>query len=245
MDRIAPTRRPSGKVVGYQSWRDLLFLHWPVAEEVLRPLVPEALSLDTFDGQAYIGLVPFAMANVRPWWWPRALSFQFLETNLRTYVHIDGRDPGVYFFSLEAASWLAVKVARWRWHLPYFHARMTLERSGRRLRYASERRGPDNPRVEIDCHIDQELGPSRADTLEHFLFERYLLHVVRRRRLLTGQVHHTPYPVWRAVVEHCEEQLITAAGLPPPDGPPALAHFSPGVDVELFALGPQADRDPP
>ena len=95
IDRIAPTLRPLSPVVGYQNWRDLLFLHWPVPVEVLRPLVPAPLSIDTYDGVAYVGLVPFWMIGVRPNWAPTRSAFRFLETNVRTYTHLDGRDPGV------------------------------------------------------------------------------------------------------------------------------------------------------
>lgn len=240
MDRIAPTRRPNRKIVGYQQWRELLFLHWPVEENDLRALVPDCLSIDTYDGQAYVGLVPFAMLGVRPWWWPRALAFSFLETNLRTYVHVRGQHPGVYFFSLDAASWLAVKAARLGWGLPYFHARMKQVRDGAMLTYQSRRRVGYFAPVDVTCRITDELGPSQPDTLDHFLFERYLLHVVRKGALYTGQVHHRPYPVWRADVEHCEQGLVSAAGLPMIDSVPPLAHYSSGVDVEIFRLQEQA-----
>jgi uncharacterized protein YqjF (DUF2071 family) len=98
IDRITPTQRPSRKTQGYQRWRDLLFLHWTVPEQVLRSLVPPALEIDTYGGDAYVGLVPFAMLGVRPVWLPERMGFDFLETNVRTYVHTGGRDPGVYFF---------------------------------------------------------------------------------------------------------------------------------------------------
>src|SRR5687768_15954742 len=97
IDRIWPTRRPEGAPRGYQRWRDLLFLHWIVPEPALRAVVPPALEIDTHDGNAYVGVVPFAMLGVRPAWLPERLGFDFLETNVRTYVHVGGRDPGVYF----------------------------------------------------------------------------------------------------------------------------------------------------
>jgi uncharacterized protein YqjF (DUF2071 family) len=140
IDRIAPTRRPAGEVRGYQRWRDLLFLHWIVPEQALRALVPASLQIDTYGGNAYVGLVPFLMLGVRPAWLPEQLGFDFLEANLRTYVHVDGRDPGVYFFSLEAASWLAVRAARLGWGLPYHHARMRMEKADGCIAYESRRR---------------------------------------------------------------------------------------------------------
>ena len=119
IDRIAPTRLPSGPVVMYHRWVDLLFLHWPVPVEMLRPLIPAGLEIDTFEGVAYIGLVPFTMTKLRPWWGPPVPGLSnFHETNVRTYVHNKGRDPGVWFFSLDAAQSIAVKIARVFWDLP-------------------------------------------------------------------------------------------------------------------------------
>ena len=129
IDRVAPTRRPDQRAVMRQRWADLLFLHWPVAPETLQPLLPPGLTLDTFEGQAYVGLVPFTMTGVRPVWAPpvRWLS-NFHETNVRTYVHREGKDPGVWFFSLDAANSIAVRIARAAWKLPYHYARMSLSR---------------------------------------------------------------------------------------------------------------------
>lgn len=236
IDRITPTRRPAGKVQGYQRWRDLLFLHWTVPEPALRALVPAALQIDTYGGNAYVGLVPFMMLGVRPAWLPERLGFDFLETNLRTYVHVDGRDPGVYFFSLEAASWLAVHAARLGWGLPYHHARMRMDKADGCVAYESRRRSGSEPRLAVRYRVGRELGASAPGTLEHFLFERYLLHVVRGSSLRTGQVHHTPYPVWTAEIEECSDEIMAAGGLPAPARPPELCHYSPGVDVEIFAL---------
>src|SRR5579872_120144 len=127
IDRVAPTRRPSGNPVMFQSWRRLLFLHWEVPVEALRPLVPPQLAIDTYDGRAYVGLVPFTMMGVRPVWTPafKPLS-DFHEVNVRTYVHLDGADPGVWFLSLDAANALAVRIARSAWKLPYHFAEMDL-----------------------------------------------------------------------------------------------------------------------
>lgn len=236
IDRVAPTRRPPGKAIGWQSWRDLLFVHWPIPVEALRPLIPAPLAIDTHDGVAWIGVVPFSMQGVRPWrWWPKAFAFEFLECNLRTYVHLDGADPGVWFFSLEAASWLAVQAARIGWSLPYHHARMGCERAGDTFDYRSARRS-DGARFDARWTVGEALSPADPASLEFFLFERYYLYSARRGRLKRGQVHHAPYPVQRATVERCEETLIAAAGLPAPQGPPPLAHFSAGVDVDIFDL---------
>lgn len=236
MDRLSPTRRPNARASGTQRWRDLLFLHWEVPESVLRPLVPSDLSLDAFEGRFYVGLVPFAMFGVRPWWLPELVSLDFLETNVRTYVHHQGKDPGVYFFSLDAASTLAVAAARQMWGLPYFNADMSLSQDDSmnfsyRARRSKSRSKPAT--LQVTYTAEQQTRASQPDTLEHFLFERYLLFAERKGQLLKGQVHHAPYPVANARISHLEESLLAAAEVPV-KGDPSLCHYSPGVDVEVF-----------
>jgi len=238
IDRIAPTLRPFSSVVGHQRWRDLLFLHWPVPVELLRPLIPEPLSIDTYEGVAYVGLVPFWMVDVRPHWAPERSAFRFLETNVRTYTHLDGRDPSVYFFSLEAASRIAVAVARLQFGLPYFWANMGIRRDGARIEYRSRRLLGGHPRTRVRFEPGEHLGASAPGSLEHFLIERYYLHVMRRGRLWRGQVHHGAYPVQRARLLGLHDELIGAAGLPQPTTPPPLVHYVKGVDVEIFGLQP-------
>jgi hypothetical protein len=238
LDRIAPTIRPPGPSAGTQRWRELLFVHWSFDPAAVRPLVPPAFELDLWDGRAWVGLVPFRMEATRPSWLPRPGALDFLETNLRTYVHRKG-EPGVLFFSLEASSWLAVRAARLGWGLPYFHAEMEAAREGLRVRYRSVRReGRARPALELEYEIGEELGESRAGTLEHFLLERYLLFVERRGHVLRGQVHHRPYPAQRARVTSLREDLVAAAGIVGP-GRLETVHFSEGVDIEVF--GPSRD----
>ena len=238
IDRIGPTRRPDRPVVGYQKWRSLLFLHWPVPVSVIRPLVPPSLDLDLYDGVAYVGLVPFAMHEVRPRWAPRWSGFRFLETNVRTYVSLDDK-PGVYFFSLDAASRVAVWIARRQWGLPYYHAAMRFERAGERLTYSSTRHGS-----QVGCRVCYRVGsvldPASPDSIEFFFLERYLLMLERAGVLYMGQVHHTPYPVHQVELLDLEDELLRAAGCSCSERWPAFAHYSPGVDVEIFAL--QASR---
>ncbi|MEZ4369358.1 MAG: DUF2071 domain-containing protein [Polyangiaceae bacterium] len=239
IDRISQTHRPSGKPRGYQRWRHLLFVHWRVPVAELRRLVPESLEIDTFEGDAFVGLVPFEMQGVRPAWSPEVFAFNFLETNLRTYVHVAGRDPGVYFFSLEAASRIAVTAARVGWGLPYHYANMAMDVRDAEVDYETTRTSDPAARLKTHYRITEELGASKPETLEFFLFERYLLHTERGGRVWTGQVHHTPYPVHLAELSSFEEGLIQAAGLPEPGRAPELCHYSPGVDVEIFDLAPR------
>src|SRR5262245_16440461 len=136
IDRIAPTVRPAAKAVGYQRWRSLAFLHWDVPAQALRGILPPELELDLYDGTAYVGVVPFVMQDIRPSWLPQRLALNFLETNVRTYVICNGQ-PGVYFFSLEASSRLAVLTARSSFGLPYYHARMQMAQSEGTVDYLS------------------------------------------------------------------------------------------------------------
>lgn len=228
-----------------QSWRDLLFLHWPVPAEALTPLLPPGLMLDTFDGQAYVGLVPFTMRGVRPTGTPPfAPLSNFHETNVRTYVRraVDGTDPGVWFFSLDAANAVAVRLARAWFKLPYFFARMRLDRdeNGTTL-CASERRwpAPVPARVELRYRVSGDVFFAAPDSLEFFLAERYRLYTIGARgRLFSGRVHHAPYPLQAATVLDLHENLIAAAGIVRPDGPPPLAHYASGVDVRVSPLRP-------
>ena len=240
IDRLAPTVRPSGPNAGTQHWRQLAFLHWEVDPVVLRRLVPAELDLDLdlWNGAAYVGIVPFAMEAVRPGWLPRALALDLLETNVRTYVHLGGRDPGVYFFSLDAASRLAVWGARATFGLPYFHAKMSMIVSGDEVAYETTRSGAPDAHLRVRYHQGAPLGTAQPGTLDHFLIERYLLYVKRGSHIEVGQVHHQPYPLRSITVSEVDEGLLTAAGLPATSGLPAQVHLSPGVDVEVFALRP-------
>jgi uncharacterized protein YqjF (DUF2071 family) len=227
-----------------QDWHHLLFLHWVVAPEPLCRLIPAGLELDLFEGRAYVGLVAFTMTGVRPVWAPPVPGLSsFHETNVRTYVHHAGRDPGVWFFSLDAANPVAVALARTFFQLPYYHARMSLTVELEALAYASRRYGSSAPRATcaIRCKPTGSPAPAQAGTLEHFLAERYLLYAPHRGRLYRGQVHHAPYPLQTADVSELKETLLAAAGIERPAEAP-LAHFARGVNVEVFGLS-RVDRN--
>jgi uncharacterized protein YqjF (DUF2071 family) len=241
LDRLKPAQRPTGPAAGSQRWRSLLFLHWPVPAEAVQATLPAGLTVDTFDGQAFIGLVPFAMESVRPRWLPPFAAFNFLEANVRTYVYASG-EPGVLFYSLEAASWLATQAARKGWGLPYHHARMTMtarpcEANSVEIDYDSRRADRSSADLAVRYRIGPEQPtPAALGTRDHFFLERYTLFVARKGRLWRGQVHHVPYPAQSAQVVSLRQGLLDAAGFPIGDAPPAFAHYSPGVDVEVFPL---------
>jgi uncharacterized protein YqjF (DUF2071 family) len=239
IDRDAPTRLPAGFSVMRQRWADLLFLHWPVPVEILRPLVPAPLEVDTFEGRAFVGLVPFTMTGVRPVGFPavRWLS-NFHEVNVRAYVHLQGRDPGVWFFSLDAASAPAVRIARRLWHLAYHFARMSLEtHENGRVSYRSERLWPEPTPASCDLEYQPTGNPreSLLGTLEHFLTERYVLYAKRGTKLYLGRVHHTPYPLQTAELSRLDESLLLASGILRPEAPP-LAHYASEVRVKIFPI---------
>ncbi len=238
IDRITPTMRPEGRVAQRQRWLELLFLHWRVPASVLRPLVPEALTLDTWEGECFVGVVPFTMRDVRPVWAPSVPGLShFHETNVRTYVHHEGRDPGVWFFSLDAANAIAVWIARTFWHLPYHHADMALEHlPDGSTHHRTERLTPPLARCEVNYRPVGAPQAAKPGTLEHFLAERYVLYAdTGRGTLRKGRVHHPPYPLQRAELTHWDESLLVAAGIARPEGAP-LAHYASGVDVDVFAL---------
>jgi uncharacterized protein YqjF (DUF2071 family) len=247
IDRLAPSQRPHQWAVMRQKWRDLLFIHWPISPESLRPLIPAPLELDLFEGTAYVGLVPFTMTGVRPVGLPAVAGLSnFHETNVRTYVRVGDRDPGVWFFNLEAANSIAVWLARHLFHLPYHYARLFLEHesigSGGQppsILYAGTRRwpGPLPASYSVRATPVGPVQPASPGTLEHFLVERYILFTFRKNRLYQGRVHHTPYPLQSAKLLAIDETLLAAAGVERPDVTP-LTHFSGGVNVEIFPLRP-------
>lgn len=223
---------PLGRWTWRQSWCDLLFAHWPVPVALLRPLVPEALTIQTFDGSSWVGVVPFRMEGVmrRPWPdlpWISA----FPELNVRLYVEKDGK-PGVWFLSLDAANPVAVWAARTFFHLPYYWARMDARPTDDGIAYASIRRRDD---VRFEAHYQPCSAPYMATpgTLEHFLTERYCLYAqTKDGRLLRTEVHHVPWPLQRAEADIARNEVLAPWGLPT-DGDPLL-HFARRLDVIIW-----------
>jgi uncharacterized protein YqjF (DUF2071 family) len=244
MDRVAPTLEPDQLVVMHQNWHHLLFLHWEVPEGELQRLLPPELTIDTFEGKAYVGLVPFTMTGVRPLMTPPLPWIStFHEVNVRTYVHLRGRDPGIWFFSLDASSTIAVAAARAAYKLPYFHSHIDFNASNDPL-----------PRIVFDAHRDDPIGTKPANslirytpmdgiinhaspgTIEHFLIERYILYATDSdHHLHRARVHHEPYPIQRADVLECDETLIWAAGIRRSQDSP-LRHYAREVNVKVYPL---------
>jgi uncharacterized protein len=235
-----PWPLPAGPWVMAQSWHDLLFAHWPVDVKILRELIPDRLEIDTFEGQAWLAVVPFRMTGVRlrgmpsvPW-----LS-AFPELNVRTYVTCGGK-PGVWFFSLDAANSLAVAIARLWFHLPYFRARMSCTESEGWSHYRSERvhRGASSGMLVGQYRPSGNIFSPLRGTLEHFLTERYCLYTTDGRgQLIRGEIHHSPWPLQVAEANFSRNTMAEAAGVALPNVKPLL-HFAKRQDVLVW----QPDR---
>jgi uncharacterized protein len=220
-----------------QSWYDLLFAHWPVSPELLRPLVPWPLELQSRDGCAWLGVTPFVLGGLRPRGTPPLpwLS-RFPELNVRTYVEYDGR-PGIYFFSLDAARKAAVAAARRSYRLPYFHAAMCAACQGGAMRYVSRRIDSSGPAAEFRASYGPA-GPKlpiEKGSLERWLAERYCLYVVDElRRPLRGDIHHPPWPLQPATANIEVNTMGLPLGLELDTDP--LLHYSSRQDTLIWPL---------
>ena len=226
--------------VMHQRWTDLLFAHWPVAADLVRPLLPPSLTLDTFEGVAWVGVIPFHMSNVRPRGVPPLPGVStFHELNVRTYVRVGDR-AGVWFFSLDASNPLAVRAARASVHLPYYDAqmRMTAGTDGS-VRYRSDRTHRDAPPATFEATYSAQGKPYHATrgTLDHFLVERYELFSAAPQGLLSVKIAHAPWPLQPAVARIERNTMGAAAGIPLAGEPRAL-HFASRVDVQTWLPAP-------
>ena len=215
-----------------QRWSELLFAHWPVSPEVLRPYLPARLELDLFEGQAWLGVVPFTMSGIRPLGLPAVPGLNHLhELNVRTYARLDGV-PGVWFLSLDATNPLGVWAARTLFHLPYLHARICLTETDGTFRAVAERthRGAP-PATFAATWMPGNLQPlAKPGSLAHFLTERYFLYTagpnllqdVHGNNLWRGRLWHKPWTLREATLSEWDSTLVEAHGLPTPVGPPLL-----------------------
>lgn len=237
-----PWALPAAPWIMAQNWRDLLFAHWSVSAEALRKHIPKKLELELFDGQAWIGIVPFTMTGVRlrctpsvPW-----LS-EFPELNVRTYVSADGK-PGVWFFSLDAANPIAVELARIWFHLPYFHSRIKSTVGPEQVIYSSRRTDCRGHGEQLEVIYSANGAPFKAQvgTLEYFLTERYCLYAEKADgTLLRGEIHHAPWNLQQASASFGTNTMTEKLGIEI-SGPPVL-HFS--KLQEMIAWTPRVVRD--
>jgi uncharacterized protein YqjF (DUF2071 family) len=218
-----------------QNWHDLLFAHWALAPDKIRPLVPRELELDLLDGRAYVAVTPFWIGGARGRMMPPLpFLYKFCELNVRTYVRYKDI-PGVFFFSLDAASLPAVLGARAGYKLPYFHAAMLVRSDGNEFQYSSSRLQMPRP---ADFHARyRPVSPPRVrekNSIEYFLTERYCLYAVHRGTVLRGYIHHAPWALQDAEAEFGINTVAQADGLELPHTKPLLLHYSKFLEVLVW-----------
>ena len=231
------SKRPPGWPIMRQHWGKLLFMHWRIEADLLRPLIPAQLEIDTCNGSSWIGVIPFTMWGIRASFLPPIPGTSaFHELNVRTYVTYNGV-PGVWFFSLDAASRLAVWGARKFYSLPYFNARMSLQQEGNSIIYSSVRW--DNRGAPASFNgawtIGERLPQSHPGSLEFFLTERYCLYSEHRGEVYRADIHHQPWLLLSADLTSLNSTMVESHGLPTPSGDPLL-HYAEHLSVDIWPL---------
>jgi len=219
-----------------QTWSDLLFAHYPIEYEELRKLVPEVLPLDSYNGQCWIAIVPFRMSGIRMRGLPPIPGTdQFPELNVRTYVILDGK-PGVFFFSLDAANWLAVKGAKSVYHLPYWHAEMEIKTRGTAIEFKSKRL-QDNE-IELICNYKPISDPFQATkgSFEEWMVERYCFYTLNTSGIpLRCDILHEPWILQEAQAEFSKNSILSKQGITVNNNEP-IVHFAKKIEVRAWPL---------
>ncbi|HEV7902526.1 MAG TPA: DUF2071 domain-containing protein [Pyrinomonadaceae bacterium] len=234
VDRETIRQRPSELPLMEHHWGKLLFMHWPIDAERLRSLVPPQLTIDTFDGEAWLGVTPFTMWDVRLSFTPPVPYLSdFHELNVRTYVLYRGV-PGVWFFSLNTNSAMTVFGARTFYFLPYFNARIGLQQQGDTIHYDLERTDAARPAgFKASWEIGRELPESEPGTLEFFLTERYCLYSASGESIYRARIHHAPWPLRQATLLSHSSDIVESDYLPKPKGKP-LVHYAEALAVDVW-----------
>jgi len=234
IDRLAMRGRPSGSPILQQKWENLLFLHWPVDPALLRPLIPEALEIDTFDGRAWLGITPFHLSDLRPPLLPALPGLSaFTEMNVRTYVLHNGK-PGIWFFSLDASKLLPAAAARIFFMLPYFKASMKFEQNHPLFNFSMTRSGATDVEFKASWQVGVRLRAPDVESLAFFLVERYCAFAVEGSRVFQIRIYHHPWILDEALVKIESSNAISALGLPEPATEP-IVHFSESIEAEIWA----------
>ena len=226
-----------GPCLMHQNWGSLLFMHWPIPVVDLRPLIPAELSIDEFDGSAWIAVVPFTMWGMRPVGMPPIPGTSaFHELNVRTYVTYQGI-PGVWFFSLDANNRLAVWGARSTYSLPYRFAKMGLVRTNNSVEYSSERTEIRFGKAGFTASwsIEDDFPASEPGSLTHFLTERYCLYSQRNKRIRRCPISHPRWPLSKARLNEYSSSMIESLGLKTPEVDPLL-HYAEKLQVKIWPL---------
>jgi uncharacterized protein YqjF (DUF2071 family) len=225
-----------------QHWGKLLLLNWPIDKRCLRALIPHELEIDQFGGSAWISIVPFTMWRIRPPFGPPIPGLStFHELNVRTYVSLKG-EPGIWFFSLDAASMIAVWFARTFYQLPYFRASMNLSQKGETFDFTSQRihRGAPPAEIKLQWTAEEPLPKCHPGTLTWFLTERRRFYSYHRNRVHTASVTHESWPLRNATLHSFDSSMLAPLNILPPESPPILYHCD-NLPVEISRLKKMTD----
>ena len=233
IDRLALRAKPPGTPVMHQNWDNLLFMHWPISADLLRPLVPPPLELDTFEGQAWVGITPFNLNDLRLTGLPAVPGLSaFEELNVRTYVTYNGM-PGIWFFSLDASKIVAAIAARLFFMLPYYNASIDFVTEGDLFNFRLQRAAPA-AEFEARWQVGVRMRAPDLESLGFFLVERYCYFAINQGQVYQTRVYHAPWILDEAVLASHRSTMIRALGIPEPASAP-LVHFSRHQSVEIWA----------
>lgn len=235
-DRLEARHRPHGQPVMHQDWGKLLFMHWRIRENLLRPHVPSPLVIDTYGGSAWIGITPFTMWDIRafPPYVPPVPGLDSMEElNVRTYVHYNGV-PGVWFFSLDANSRAAVLGARTFFHLPYYNADIRMD-GKYKLKYRLKRLDEPAAAFKAEWTVGKALPKSQPGSREFFLTERYMLYAQFEGELFRARIYHEPWELYAAELTNFASSMLETKQIPQPKTQPIL-HHAEQVSVDIWGL---------
>jgi uncharacterized protein YqjF (DUF2071 family) len=234
--RLDIRQRPSSKPVMHQDWQDILFMHWKIDPQEIQKTLPQGLFVDTHEGDAYVSLVAFIMNDVRLC----LLKFMpglgdYIEVNVRTYVHDGNGNTGVWFYSLDLDSYLGSKIARTAYSLPYIYTHLKGTKSGQQVEIEGHR-SHENVFMNFTYEpISSKYSVVDTSSLDFFLIERYALFTKRKGTVFIGRVHHEPYRISPARITHYSSNLLESHGFSTSE-PIDLYHYTPGVTVDIFNL---------
>ena len=236
VDRLEVRHKPPGQPIMHQNWGKLLFMHWRINENLLRPHVPSSLGIDTYGDSAWIAITPFTMWDIRafPPFVPPVPGLDSMhELNVRTYVHHNGV-PGVWFFSLDANSRAAVLGARTFFHLPYYNA--DIEMNGKKkIKYRLKRRDEPAAQFKADWKVGDALPQSQPGSREFFLTERYILYTQFEGELYRARIYHEPWQLYKAELTNFGSTMLEASNLTQPKTQPIL-HHAEEISVDIWGL---------
>ena len=236
VDRLAVRHRPKGQPVMHQDWGKLLFMHWRIAENILRPHIPASLEIDTYGDSAWIAITPFTMWDIRafPPFVPPVPGLDSMhELNVRTYVHYNGV-PGVWFFSLDANSRAAVLAARTFFHLPYYNSEIEME-GKKKIKYRLDRIEEPAAQFRAAWSVGEPLPESQPGSREFFLTERYILYTEHDDEIYRARIHHEPWQLYEAELTSFSSTMLEANRLIQPKTQPIL-HYADEVNVDIWSL---------